>query len=147
MGIIFLPFVIAWWMGAIYNHFFIQEKVTIPRKNCIMTSSAIVVASIFSLFAIQRTSFPVVVMFESCSIVPVVVIGVFCSRVRDQQLKLGPKKLIVTSIIVIGILLFQFFDPETWEREGKQQFLGFVFLLFHFIAEGFLPDLQAEIKV
>ena len=53
----------------------------------------------------------------------------------------------MTLIIVVGILLFEFFDPETWKRETKQEFIGMVFLLFHFVAEGFLPDLQAEIKV
>ena len=85
-------------------------------------------------------------MFESCSIVPVVLVGVFCSRVKDQKLKLGPKKIIVTAIITFGILLFEFFDPETRSRATQQEFIGILFLLFHFVAEGFLPDLQAEIK-
>jgi hypothetical protein len=66
--------------------------------------------------AIQQTSFPVVVMFESCSILPVVFVGVFCSSVHDPNLKLGPKKMIVAIIIAAGILLFQFTDPETKER-------------------------------
>ena len=59
-------------------------------------------------------------MFESCSIVPVVIVGICCSRVKDSKLKLGPKKIIVTLIIVSGILLFEIFDPETKDRPTEQ---------------------------
>lgn len=106
-------------MGATYNFIFLEEPVTIPKKNLAMTSAAVVSASYFSLLAIQRTSFPVVIMFESCSILPVIFIAVFCSRVKDPNLKLGPKKIVIALIITAGILLFQFSDPETKEREVK----------------------------
>lgn len=143
MGLLLLPFLISWIMGYLYNRFSLTERVIIPAKNSALTALAVVVASAFSLFAIKKTSFPVVLMFESCSIVPVVLVGVFCSRVKDQKLKLGPKKIIVTAIITFGILLFEFFDPETRSRATEQEFIGILFLLFHFVAEGFLPDLQA----
>lgn len=71
-----------------------------------MTGAAVVVASTFSMLAMKKTSFPFVIMFKSCSIVPVVLIGMFCSRVQDSSPKLDPKKMIVTAIIVVGILLF-----------------------------------------
>lgn len=93
-------------MALIYNKIFIKERVVIPHKNSAMTAFAVLVATYFSLLAIQRTSFPVVIMFESCSILPVVFIGVFCSRVHDPNLHLGPKKIIVALIIAAGILTF-----------------------------------------
>lgn len=91
----------------------LAERVQIPHKNSAITAGSVFIATIFSILAIQRTSFPLVVMFESCSILPVVFIGVFCSRVHDPNLKLGPKKIVVALIITAGILLFQFADPET----------------------------------
>lgn len=100
-------------MALIYNRMFVQERVVIPHRNSAIAAAAVVAATYFSILAIQKTSFPVVIMFESCSILPVVFVGVFCSRVHDENLKLGPKKIIVAMIIAAGILLFQFSDPET----------------------------------
>jgi hypothetical protein len=98
-------------MAMIYNRLFVKDKVVIPHRNSAIAAVAVVAATYFSILAIQKTSFPVVIMFESCSILPVVFIGVFCSRVHDKNLKLGPKKIIVALIIAGGILLFQFSDP------------------------------------
>jgi UDP-galactose transporter B1 len=142
-----VPFAVAWAMGSIYNQALVSPRVSIPHKNSALAAGAVVAATYFSTLAIQRTSFPVVIMFESCSILPVVFVGVFCSRVHDPNLKLGPKKIVVALVIAAGILLFQFTDPETRQREASDEFIGIVFLLFHFVAEGFLPDLQAEIKI
>lgn len=103
-------------MGAIYSKFSLKSHTKIPVKNSAMTAGFIVLASFFSLLAIQRTSFTVVIMLESCSILPVVFIGVFCSRIKDPNLKLGYKKIIVSFIVAIGILIFQFADPETRKR-------------------------------
>ena len=101
-----VPFVVAWLLGEAYNKIFITEKVVIPKKNSALAAFAVVAATYFSILAIQRTSFPVVIMFESCSILPVVFIGVFCSRVHDPNLHLGPQKIIVALIITAGILTF-----------------------------------------
>lgn len=108
---VFIPFVTAWVMGEIYNKIFLTERVKVPHKNSAMAAFAVLAATYFSILAIQRTSFPVVIMFESCSILPVVFIGVFCSRVHDPNLHLGPQKIIVALIITAGILTFQFADP------------------------------------
>lgn len=100
-------------MAAIYSKFSLTSHIKIPMKNSAMTASVIVLASLFSLLAIQKTSYTVVTMFESCSILPVIFIGVFCSRIKDPKLKLGPKKIIVGFFVAFGILIFQLADPET----------------------------------
>lgn len=111
-----MPFVAAWMMAALYLQFSPAEQIRIPTKNSAVTAGVVVAASLFSVLAIQRTSFTVVTMFESCSILPVVFIGVFCSRVKGPSLKLGPKKILVAFLVALGILIFQFADPETKRR-------------------------------
>ena len=60
------------------------------------------------MLAIYLTSFPIVMLVKSCNIVSVVVVGVFCSRVRDKSLALGPKKIFVAAMVSIGIILYNF---------------------------------------
>lgn len=56
-------------------------------------------------------------MFESCNILPIVLVGVCCSRVSEKKLKLERSKIIVAVIISIGILMFEFFNPEAKESD------------------------------
>lgn len=57
-------------------------------------------------------SFPLTIMVKSCNILSVILVGVFCSRVTDLRLKLGPKKIVVAIVVSVGIVMFRFFDPE-----------------------------------
>lgn len=50
-------------------------------------------------------------MFKSCNILTVIIIGVFCSRVKNKNLKLSGNKLGVAVIVSIGIVMFKVFDP------------------------------------
>ena len=62
-------------------------------------------------YAIYLTNYPVVMMFKSCNILSVILVGVLCSRVADKRLKLGPKKIAVGVMVTLGIVIFKFFDP------------------------------------
>ena len=62
-------------------------------------------------YAMILVSYPIVIMFKSCNILSVILVGVLCSRVTDSKLKLGSKKLIVAILVSIGIILFKVFDP------------------------------------
>ena len=73
-------------------------------------------------------------------------IAIFCSRVKEKSLNLGPKKMIIGLIITIGVLLFSFFDPEKKNRSGESQFIGIALMVVSLVADGFLPDFQAVIK-
>ena len=117
---LFFPFAFAWIIASIHVNQFVQNKVAIPLKKTLSVGTLVNVSTIFSYMSVQKTSFPVVMLFETCAIVPVVLVGIFCSRVKDKKVKLGPKKMIVTAITTVGIIIFKFFDPETWQREGKQ---------------------------
>jgi len=57
-------------------------------------------------------------MIKSCNILSVVLVGVLFSRVKDKQLKLGKKKIVVAILVTIGIILFKIFDPQM--RNDKQ---------------------------
>ena len=86
-------------------------------------------------------------MVKSCSLLSVILVGVLCSRVKDKKLKLPPKKIIIAIIVSLGIILFRLFDPEINMKDDKSSaLLGYCFLFVSLIADGFLPDFQAEIK-
>ena len=86
-------------------------------------------------------------MFKSCNILSVILVGVLCSRVVDKKLKLGSKKIVVGILVTLGIVLFKLFDPEAAAKdEKKTEIAGIVLLLVSLLADGFLPDFQAEIK-
>lgn len=53
-------------------------------------------------------SFPAVVMVKSCSLLSVIIVGVFFSRVKDSKLKLTHKKLLIGVLATIGIVLFNY---------------------------------------
>lgn len=55
-------------------------------------------------------------MFKSCNLLMVIMIGAFCSRVKDKTLKLTYKKILITIIVTTGVFIFEFFDPETRKR-------------------------------
>ena len=59
--------------------------------------------------AIQAASFPAVVMVKSCSMLSVILVALFCSRVKDKDLKLPMNKLWVGLIVSVGIFMFNYF--------------------------------------
>lgn len=58
--------------------------------------------------AIYLTSFPLVTLFKSCSLLSVLMVGVFFSRVVEKNQKLEKKKLVIGFLITIGILLYHY---------------------------------------
>lgn len=92
--------------------------------------------------AILFTSYPVVIMFKSCSILSAIIVGVCFSRVRDERLKLGTNKLIVGALVSLGIFLFNYWSQEDKGEKGTS-LGGLILLLISLIADGLLPDFQA----
>jgi hypothetical protein len=56
-------------------------------------------------------------MFKSCNILSVILVGVLCSRVKDKKLQLGTKKIIVGILVTAGIILFKYYDPESSKKD------------------------------
>lgn len=86
-------------------------------------------------------------MVKSCSLLSVIMVGVFCSRVKDKKLKLGGNKIIIGLLACVGILVFNLF--KTVEKGGVDKpitLISSLLLVASLIGDGFLPDLQAEIK-
>lgn len=84
---------------------------------------------------------------KSCNLLSVILVGIFCSRVSDKKLKLSSKKIITGVVVSLGILLFKYFDPEVKSGDEKKfEWMGFLVLFVSLLADGFLPDFQAEIK-
>jgi len=97
--------------------------------------------------AVMSASFPAVIMVKSCGLLSVIIVGVFCSRVKEKSLKLTHDKLIIGAIVTIGILLFNHFKmTEKDENDKPINLFSAALLLGSLIGDGFLPDFQADIK-
>jgi hypothetical protein len=97
------------------------------------------------MVAIYLTNFPIVMLVKSCNIVSVVLVGVFCSRVKDKSLSLGPKKIIIACLISSGIILYNF-GGDSKHKDKATDPLGVILLFISLVADGFLPDFQAAMK-
>lgn len=71
----------------------------------------VAISTLTYTYAIYLTNFPVVMMFKSCNILSVILVGVLCSRVKDKKLKLGMKKVVIGILVTLGIILFKLADP------------------------------------
>ena len=107
----------------------------------------VVVSTLTYSYAVMLTNYPVVMMFKSCNLVSVLLVGILCSRVRDKKLHLNKRKLVVGLLISVGVIMFKWFDPQGIQGSHKQtEFAGILLLLVSLLSDGFLPDFQAEIK-
>lgn len=116
-----------------------------PYPNLIACAVMVCISTHTYMLAIYLTNFPIVMLVKSCNIVSVVVVGVFCSRVRDKSLALGPKKIFVAAMVSIGIILYNFGGDQKHKEKATDP-LGLVLLFISLVADGFLPDYQAVIK-
>ena len=102
-----IPSLICWLTGNLLNRNNTSRTV-IPNKNLFLSALVSQGSALSFTAAIYITSFPIVMMIKSCNILSVLIVGVFCSRVKDSNQKIGAKKLITGVIITIGILLYNF---------------------------------------
>jgi hypothetical protein len=94
--------------------------------------------------AIVESSFPAAVMVKSCSLLSVILVGVFCSRVKDKSLKLKSNKIIIGIFACIGIFTFNYFQKSSKDSADHAiTLLAAVYLAASLIGDGFLPDIQA----
>lgn len=61
-----------------------QTPTQIPTKNSLICAIIVFISSITNNYAIISVSYPIVSMFKSCNILSVILIGVFCSRVKNK---------------------------------------------------------------
>jgi hypothetical protein len=80
----------------------------------------VAISTLTYTYAIYLTNFPVVMMFKSCNILSVILVGVLCSRVKDKKLHLGTKKIIVGVLVTAGIIMFKYYDPEAAKKDEKK---------------------------
>lgn len=147
-GFLIFPNGMTWLLGSIINHFQIPraDRTHIPAKNAIVCGITVAISTLTYTYAIYFTNYPVVMMFKSCNILSVILVGVLCSRVKDKKLKLGAKKVVVGVVVTIAIIIFKWFDPAASKSEKTTEIAGIVLLVASLLADGFLPDFQAEIK-
>ena len=99
--------------------------------------------------AVIYASFPAVVMAKSCSLLSVIVVAVFCSRVKEKSLKLNSDKIFIGLLATIGIIFFNFFkksEHSSIDNPISIFSLSSLFLLISLVGDGFLPDFQAQLK-
>jgi solute carrier family 35 (UDP-galactose transporter), member B1 len=139
--------VIGWSIRLFMRKYQGVEPVAIPVKNAALCSLVININMWTYNKAIQAASFPAVVMVKSCSMLSVIIVALFCSRVKEKELKLPLSKLWVGVIVSLGIFLFNFFkDIEGGSSNQPISYLSSALLLISLMGDGLLPDLQAEIK-
>lgn len=104
----------VWILGEVINRYQINsaDRTYIPNKNAAICGLTVAISTLTYTYAIYITNYPIVMMFKSCNILSVILVGVMCSRVRDKKLKLGPKKIVVGVFVTIGIVVFKYFDPS-----------------------------------
>ena len=103
----------SWIAGTIYNQIILKRKSGIPEKNSFYCGLIIFISAYTYTHAVVRTNFPVVMVFKSSNVLSVLLVAIFCSRVKEKKLQLGKKKLIVGIVLTIGVLIFNLFDPAT----------------------------------
>lgn len=142
---ILYPSLVSWIVGYFLNRS-TEKRTEIPRKNLLYCALLITCSTFAFTQAIYYTSFPIVMMVKSCNVLSVLMVGIFCSRVKDKNQKLGPKKIISGLIITVGILSFNLAGDHE-QTEKATNIYGVGLLLLSLLCDGFLPDFQAEIKV
>lgn len=149
VGLLIFPTGITWAVGWLVNQCTIplSEHTHIPPKKALLCAITVSISTITYTYAIYWSNYPVVMMVKSCNILSVILVSVLCSRVKDQKLKLGSKKILVGVLVTLGIVVFKYYDQEgAVDGEKKTEVLGIVLLIISLLADGFLPDFQAEIK-
>jgi hypothetical protein len=61
-----------------------EERVLIPAKKVIACAVTVIISTLTYTYAIYFTNYPIVMMFKSCNILSVILVGVLCSRVTDK---------------------------------------------------------------
>lgn len=137
--------IVAWVLGFLINKKCINTPTKVPKRKMVLCAILITVSGLSSILAIKITSFPIVMMIKSCSIIPVVFVGIFFSKVKDDKLRLGVDKIVVALFISLGILIYNFGGDKV-AGNNTANFLGVFLFVVSILADGFLPDIQAVIK-
>lgn len=119
------------------------EPVVIPWRKVLACSMVINVSMMTYNKAVQDASFPAVVMVKSCSLLSVILVALFCSRVKDQSQRLDRDKLWIGVLVSLGIFLFNYFKDQEVGNDHSISYLSTAFLLVSLMGDGLLPDLQA----
>jgi hypothetical protein len=71
----------------------------------------VLISTLTYTLAIYMTSFPVVMMVKSFSIISAEFVKKFYSKITDKKLNFSQDKIIFCLFIIVGISLFKWFDP------------------------------------
>lgn len=80
--LLIFPYLTGWLVGRVWSDC-TGTIVWLPRKNLMYSAAAVCIGTLAYNIAILQTSYPVVIMFKSCSILSAIIVGVCFSRVRD----------------------------------------------------------------
>ncbi len=145
-GFIMIERAINWILGIVYQELTLSKKdrVKIPTNNSASAGFLIYVSSIAQTESMYLVSYPLIIMTKSFSLLSVILVGLFCSRVRSKELKLSNQKIIIALIVAIGIIMFRVFDPASnWDENKSTELFGLFLLLVSLFSDGFIPDFQA----
>lgn len=135
-------------MSALINSYSVTpvQSAKIPESVLFKTGLLVVLSTVSYNAAMVYLEFPLVMMVKSCNLLAVIVVAVFFSGVDDTEAKLGKHKICVGLTIALGVIIFYLEGDVQTAREGSNSKYGFAWLGLSLLADGFLPDYQAQIK-
>ena len=139
------PALMTWLMGFLYNRN-LEDRTTIPQAKSAVAGACVFTSTVTYTFAVAKTSFPIIMAVKACSLLSVLLVAIMCTKVKEKNLNLGPKKIITGLVATFGVFLFSYFNPEKNEKSQSSQLIGIVLMFVSLIADGLLPDFQAVIK-
>ena len=67
----------------------VGSAISLPWKNSIAVGCILNLSSFSYNSAIRYSSFPVIAMTKSCSLLSVILVGTLCSKVKDKKARIG----------------------------------------------------------
>lgn len=138
----------GWLMASLMNSYSEPHSACNPIPEPLVFKTALLaVLSAFSFNAsLLYLDFPLVMMVKSCNLLAVIVVAVFFSGVEDAEARLGKHKLVIAAVIALGVAVFYLEGDVVGAAAAEGIKYGFMMLGVSLLADGFLPDYQAQIK-
>ena len=90
------------------------QQNTVPYQQYLKLGGLDVIMTLLSNLTIVLSSFTTYNLIHCCSFLSVVLYGVFCSNVKDDQMRIGKSKIIISIFVCFGIFIFNYFSaPST----------------------------------
>lgn len=82
--LIVFPTISTWLIAALHNKLTLDTRVSIPDLNGFKCGICVFLSTLTFNYAVVMTNYPVVMAFKSCNVMSVLLVAIFCTRVRNK---------------------------------------------------------------